>query len=200
MRRLWGKIRHRSAFRGRPRQGMAIRAWRRRALAPPEVTIPRSCRLQFLPPRSRCRAPDMIGPISSVTCSDCRSSGKSAATARIKSVPNTRRSRMVTPARRSRKFRPPWSMARTAADFPRELGPVSRSVTGDRSFFCAQLLDSFENEGASGRWTNTRRSHGPASRSRLDLSGRRSVLVKGGEIRAIDRSSALVLPPAPWGS
>ena len=42
-----------------------------------------------------------------------------------------------------------------------EAGPVSRTVTRDRSFFHARTDDSFEIDVVSGRWTVTRPSHGP---------------------------------------
>lgn len=78
----------------------------------------------------------------------------------------------------------------------REAGPVSRSVTRDRSFFLRRHRDSFEMKPCLGRWTNTRRNHGPAPRPRVDLSGRRSVAGGWGEVR-VGEWPVRVSPPAP---
>jgi hypothetical protein len=77
----------------------------------------------------------------------------------------------------------------------REAGPVSRTVTRGRSFFVRSSRDSVETEVVLGRWTDTRRSHKPGPRPRLDLYGRRSIAVDDGGLR-VGWLFTQVSPPA----
>jgi hypothetical protein len=58
-----------------------------------------------------------------------------------------------------------------AVNVGREAGPVPQNVTRGRSYFMRLPLDSFEIEVDLGRWTDTRRSHVPRPRPRIDLYG-----------------------------